>query len=313
MGDGGTVRLGGGAQSKLIVHRHAECREQRASEAAEALLRREGFVPMMMELRLLQPQPLGVRKMVGIADVVMQRDHEQIARPGQKCTNGIRLDVGRLLTRSNRIETDDDQGIDALKPILVEQKPPAVVVDALNFQHRPAGLRARLFHKGGEILLHDVIEEAADALVDEAHISQLLQARIQHAAKFENRREAILDDAQRCTDFIGAAPGIVDSDFTAGHLLSSLAWIIHEPSVFSCTKGVLMHEGGIRQAFSGPPPIHCAAQFLLRARGGCEKKRPPPVFHAPEKCLPDPAFFELSRYSCIAPVRFHHDAALATA
>ncbi len=98
---GGTVGLRGGVQSKSILHGHTESRQERAGETAEALLRRESPVPVMMELRLLLPATLQVRMMLRAADIMVRRDNEEAARPGQKRANGPQLPVVRLLSRSN--------------------------------------------------------------------------------------------------------------------------------------------------------------------------------------------------------------------
>src|SRR5271156_174490 len=48
-----TIQLGSGSESKSVANRYTEPREQRASEAAKTLPRRNGLVAVVKELRLL--------------------------------------------------------------------------------------------------------------------------------------------------------------------------------------------------------------------------------------------------------------------
>ena len=76
-------------EPKSIFHRHAKPGEERASETAEALLRRDHLIPMMAEVRFLQAHPLAIRNALGIADIVMGRNDEEIAWLCQKRTKGL--------------------------------------------------------------------------------------------------------------------------------------------------------------------------------------------------------------------------------
>jgi hypothetical protein len=78
-----------------------------------------------------------------------------------------------------------------------------------------AGLCAGQFHKGGEIPLHDVVEEAGNALIELRRVGQILESRKAHPATFEERRKPVLNDPERRSDLARPAPGIVEDDFSA--------------------------------------------------------------------------------------------------
>jgi hypothetical protein len=96
------IGLGGGVEPKSIFHRHAKSGEERASETAETLLRRDHLIPMMAEFRFLQAHPLAIRKAFGIADFVMRRNDEEIARLCQKRTKGLYSASPPLACSTNR-------------------------------------------------------------------------------------------------------------------------------------------------------------------------------------------------------------------
>ncbi len=120
---------------------------------------------------------------------MMERDHESTTGGGQEFTRGIQFRIVRLLVRADGIETDDDQGIDVQEPRITEQAVPAIVQSALEFHNRLTGLCGGLLHKGGEIALHDVIEEPTHSLVDVSRLCEVLKLRVVHATKLEERRE----------------------------------------------------------------------------------------------------------------------------
>jgi hypothetical protein len=161
------------------------------------------------KLPLLEVQAVDVREIFGISDVMMRADGEKVARLGQKRANGAQFDFICFLRRSKRIETDDNQGIDPLDHVVIEQSLAAVGLDAFQFKDRLAALGTRLLREGDKVLLHDVIQEAGNALVEAVRIGELLKAWIKHPATFEERRKSIFDDGKGCADFAGTAPCVI--------------------------------------------------------------------------------------------------------
>ncbi len=98
-------------QPEAVLHGDAEPGQQRASESAEALLRRNGLVAMMQEIRLLALQLLVMGNIRHVADVVVGPDEDKVVRPGEKLADGGHFGGAGRLTRSKRIEADHDQRI----------------------------------------------------------------------------------------------------------------------------------------------------------------------------------------------------------
>jgi hypothetical protein len=85
---GRAVRRGGRPEPVAVIDRYAEGIQDRAGEAAEALLGRDRGIPVMAELELRV-----------VADVVVRRDDQQVARNLEEPPQRIDLRRGGPLAR----------------------------------------------------------------------------------------------------------------------------------------------------------------------------------------------------------------------
>jgi hypothetical protein len=148
-----SVGLGSGMQPEPVFHRNAKSGQERAREAAEALLRRDGPIPVMEKLRERKILPIVVRKPLGLADVVMGADEGEVARDREERADGIHFGGARLLPGTQRIEADDDERVDRLEEPLVEGTAATVAALALDLVHRVARRRAGQSDEIHEVLV----------------------------------------------------------------------------------------------------------------------------------------------------------------
>lgn len=165
-----SVGLCSGMQSEAVLHGHAEAGQKRASKSAEALLWRNRLISMVQEVRYLPIQSLIMRKIGHVTDVMVGIEKHKVVGVREKSSNSLHFGTTRILVSAKRVKADDDECIDSIENGRIEVGSPAVFDHPLNFDHWMTGLRAGLFREGGEVLLHDMVQEAADALVEASRI-----------------------------------------------------------------------------------------------------------------------------------------------
>ena len=165
IGEGDPIRFGCRVKSEAILDRRAKAGEERAREAAELLLRRDRLVPVVEEVRHLPLQALVMGKIRHIANVMVWADENEIVRLREKLPDSLDLGTRRNLAGPERVEADDDERVGAIENS-VERRDIAVIRHALDLHHRLAGQRLSLFDEGSEVALHDVVEEASNALIE---------------------------------------------------------------------------------------------------------------------------------------------------
>src|SRR5262249_18007724 len=162
-----------------------EASQERACEAAEALLRRYGLVAMMQEVRYLPLHAFIVRQVGHVADVMVRADEGDMVGVGEKAAHGFDLGSAGVLAGAERVEADDEARTGGTERRRVGLGARAVIGPPLDFGHRTASLPAGLFDERGEVFLHDVIKKAGDALVEARRIRERLESRIEHPPTFE--------------------------------------------------------------------------------------------------------------------------------
>src|ERR1700744_4850896 len=102
-------------QSKPVPDVQTEALEQRKAEPAKTLRRRNGEIAVVMEFKLLTVQAFGLGQSVDIADLVVRADEQRMFRVAEKRADRTDLGFAGMLSRSRRVEADDDERIDAGK------------------------------------------------------------------------------------------------------------------------------------------------------------------------------------------------------
>ena len=87
---------------------------------------------MVLELCDLALQLLAFRQVRNIADVVMRADEGEMVGLSEERAERFDFRASRFLSRSKRVETDDDQRIDAFKKTRIERRERPVVGDTLD-------------------------------------------------------------------------------------------------------------------------------------------------------------------------------------
>ncbi len=81
----------------------------------------------------------------------------------EKPANSLHFGGTCLLAGAKHVQADDDERVGRIEKSRIEPGSRAIVGHPLDLDDRMTGLRAGLFHKGGEVLLHDMIQEAESA------------------------------------------------------------------------------------------------------------------------------------------------------
>ncbi len=201
----GTVDLGrrrspvgsrSGPQAEAIVDRHAEPGKQRPREATKPLPRGNSVIAMVQIFDDLSIDTFLSRRVVGFADVVMGTDEDQMIGIVEEPPDGLDLHGSGLLPGPERIEADDDKGIDALNQGIVERRLEAAIVDTFDLDDTIARQLFGELGEGKEVRFLNVIEKSGDTLLDMVSIRQTLEFRIENPSQLENRRKAIFDDRE---------------------------------------------------------------------------------------------------------------------
>src|SRR5580698_4811003 len=109
-------------KSKLIGHGNTQITKQRLGKAAQALLPRNSNISVMVEFHFLPREDLISGNAVDVTNVVMRTNKQCVARIVHEFTKGRQLTFAGMLTRALRIETDDDQYVDAVENFAVERR-----------------------------------------------------------------------------------------------------------------------------------------------------------------------------------------------
>ncbi len=114
----------------------------------------------------LAVQALIGRQIVGLANVVVGAEEEQVVRALQEGSDRRLLGRRRPLLGSQGIETDHHHRVRRPDRSLVQRRVTAVVADAFEDPDRPAGQGLCQGDERGKVRLLDVIEKSRHALID---------------------------------------------------------------------------------------------------------------------------------------------------
>src|SRR5580704_10927428 len=158
----------------------------------------------------------------------MGTDEDKMVRVREKPANGLHFGGTRILAGAKHVQADDDERVGRIEKSRIELGSRAIVGHPLDLDDRMTGLRASLSHEGGEVLLHDMIQEAADALVKTSRVRKSFKCRVEHSSALKERRKPVLDNFEGRFDLSRPAPRVINHYPSANHSAS--------PSrvVFSC-------------------------------------------------------------------------------
>src|SRR5580698_2603514 len=100
----------------------------------------------------------------------MGTDEDKMIRVREKPANSLHFGGTCILAGAKRVQADDDERVGHIEKSRIEPGSRAIVGHPLDLDDRMTGLRAGLFYKSDEVLLHDMIQEAADSLVKASRI-----------------------------------------------------------------------------------------------------------------------------------------------
>src|SRR6202161_1251654 len=152
----------------------------------------------------------------------MGTDEDKMVRVREKPANSLYFGGACILPK--QVQADDDERVGRIEKSRIEFGARAIVRHPLDLDDRMTGLRAGLFHEGGEVLLHDMIQEAADALGEARRIRKCFKSGVEHPSALKERRKPILDNFERCFDLSGPAPCVINHDFPANHSASPVVY-----------------------------------------------------------------------------------------
>jgi hypothetical protein len=213
----GSIALRSGMQPEAVLHAYAEPCQKRASESAEALLGRNRLISMVQEVHYLPFQSLVMWQIGYVTDVVVGTDEDKMVWVREELANSLHFSAARILAGAKRVEADDDERIGCIEKSRIEFGLSAIVGHPLDLDDRMTGLRAGLFHKRGEVLPHDMIQEAADALVKASRVRKRFKSRVEHPSALKERRKPVFDNFEWRADLSGSAPCVINHYFSTSH------------------------------------------------------------------------------------------------
>ncbi len=119
-------------QPEAIVDQHAEPGKQRTREAAKPLPRWNSVIAVVQIFDDLSINTFLSRRVGGFAYVVMGADEDHMIGIVEEPPDCLDLLAGCHLLGPERIETDDNNGVDALHQRIVELRLKAVIVDTFD-------------------------------------------------------------------------------------------------------------------------------------------------------------------------------------
>ena len=190
----GSIALRGRTQPEAVLHAHAEPCQKRASEPAKAVLGRNGPISVVQEVRYLPFQSLVMWQIGHVTDVVMGTYEDKMIRMGKKPANSLYFGSTCILVGAKRVQADDDERVSRIEKSRIELGSRSIVGHPFDLDDRMTGLRTGLFHKGREVLLHNMIQEAADALVKASRVGKRFKSRVEHPSDLKERRKPVFDN-----------------------------------------------------------------------------------------------------------------------
>src|SRR5580704_1701871 len=159
---------------------------------------------------------------------MMGADEDKMVRVREKPANSLHFGGTCILAGAKHVQADDDERVGRIEKSRIEFGSRPIVGHPLDLDDRMTGLRAGLFHKGGEVSLHDMIQEAADALVKASRVRKSFECRVEHSPALKERRKPVLNNFEWRFDLSRPAPRVINHYLSANHSTS--------PSrvVFSC-------------------------------------------------------------------------------
>jgi hypothetical protein len=140
----------------------------------------------------------------------MGTDEDKMVRVREKPANSLHFGGTSILAGAKRVQADDDERVGRIEKSRIERGSRAIVGHPLDLDDRMTGLRAGLFHKGGEVLLHDMIQEAADALVKASGVRKRFKSRVEHPSALKERRKPVFDNFERRSDLSRSIPCVIN-------------------------------------------------------------------------------------------------------
>ncbi len=133
-------------------------------------------------MQMLGELPVGtvlLHTIFDLADIVMGTDEDEVVGIGEEAPDRLHFSAGRCLIGPERIEADDDDGIDMLDQRIIEERPHAIIALTLDLDDGIACQFLGQRGEGREIGLLDVIQEAGDALIDVRAVRQRLELGVE--------------------------------------------------------------------------------------------------------------------------------------
>ena len=96
-----------------------------------------------------------------VAEVVVRRDHQEIAGNFKEVTQGVELVGIRALAGADGVEADDDECVEAADGLARERRVGPVGRDSLHLQDQRAGGDAGALNEVDEVAAQDVVDESA--------------------------------------------------------------------------------------------------------------------------------------------------------
>jgi hypothetical protein len=118
-------------------------------------------------------------RVCGLSDVMMWTDKDQMIGIVEESPDCLDLHPNRHLRGAERVEADDNDGIDVRNQRFVELRLDTIIAHPFDLDDRAACQCFGLLNESQEIRLLDVVEEATDPLIDKIAIRQSLEFRIE--------------------------------------------------------------------------------------------------------------------------------------
>src|ERR1700683_2425512 len=132
-------------KSELIGHRNTQITKQRLGKAAQALLPWNSAISMMMVFHFLPRQDLITRNAVDVANVMVRTNEERMAWIVKEFANFRQLAFIGMLTRTLKIEANNNEYVDAVENFAVEKRYFAVGRTALDNSYDVARADPHIF------------------------------------------------------------------------------------------------------------------------------------------------------------------------
>jgi len=152
----------------------------------------------------------------------MGTDEDKMVPVREKSANSVHFGSTCILAGAKRVQADDDERVGSIEKSRIEPGSHPIVGHPFDLDYWMTGLRASLFHKGREVLLHDVIQEAVYALVKASWVRKRFKSRIEHPSHLKKRRKPVFDNFEWRSNLSRSAPSVIDHQFATSHSASPI-------------------------------------------------------------------------------------------